>query len=168
MTSTQATAGSATAGLLPVTSDRQNLIEHQTRDVIAMMLDLVRDQLKVPQAMVTLGRERPASVVITAGDVPAEAIEPVLSRICLDAGGRLVVDDTATLDAPLCDEMSSERIGAYLGLALVDAVGRPVGVVCAADTRPRAWSKRDVDTLRGLATVIDTELRTVGIRAEAA
>lgn len=143
-------------------------IDRETRDVVRIMLDLVCDQLSVPQAVVSLGLDRAEGIVITNGGDASEALDPVLARFCLDQGGRLVIDDTRTLDESACPSLSGDALGAYLGLALVDGAGRPLGVLCAVDTAPRRWSKRDIDTLRGLAAVLDTEFRTIGLSARAA
>jgi GAF domain-containing protein len=40
---------------------------------------------------------------------------------------------------------------AYAGIPLVDPSGAVIGVLCAIDDKPRAWSDEDVATLRRLA-----------------
>jgi hypothetical protein len=56
------------------------------------------------------------------------------------------------------DELS---VAAYLGCPLVDSHGHSVGVICAIERSPRAWTANDLDTLRELADTIsrDLELR---------
>lgn len=42
-------------------------------------------------------------------------------------------------------------IAAYAGTAVPDAEGRPLGVLCAVDTRPRDWTEAELATLERLA-----------------
>ncbi|MEM9781553.1 MAG: GAF domain-containing protein [Pseudomonadota bacterium] len=143
-------------------------LDQHTRDVIVIMLDLVREQLDVPVAMVTLGKGHGARVVAARGEDDGEEIDPVLCRMCLESGGMLLLNDTLPLGPPVGEALSADKVRAYLGLPLVDAAGRPFGVVCAYGDEPRNWTKRDVDMLRGLAAVLDTEFRAAGLHARAA
>lgn len=46
----------------------------------------------------------------------------------------------------------------YAGVPLVDQSGYCLGALCAIDTKPRAWTARDVDLLKSLAAQVMTEM----------
>ena len=67
--------------------------------------------------------------------------------------------------APLCladtrehPELSSDRVGAYLGVPLVTADGNVLGAFCVFDEVPRGWSAADQATLTDLAASVGTEI----------
>jgi GAF domain-containing protein len=55
--------------------------------------------------------------------------------------------------------ISDLGVVAYAGMPLTDADGRTLGSLCAIDTRPRAWSKAELEILRDLAEACSSELR---------
>ncbi len=58
------------------------------------------------------------------------------------------------------------RVGAYLGVPLVDTDGQVVGALCAYDAQPRAWAPVDVTVLQELATAVVAELERIALAAE--
>lgn len=146
-------------------------LARETCDVVGFVLDLVREQLDAPVAMLTVldGTGEPVVAVIEGALVGARpgVRAPLLCRRCLDTGGRLVVTDAACLaDLALARRMAAAGMNAYLGITLY-AGGRPVGIVSAADTAARQWTQRDVSVLEGYAAVVEVELRGAMVRRAA-
>ena len=76
----------------------------------------------------------------------------------------LIVDDAREHPLlkhnPAVEEMGSI---AYAGVPLIDAAGHALGTLCVIDSRPRKWSKSQVELLNDLAAsvVSDIALATV-------
>jgi PAS domain S-box-containing protein len=71
----------------------------------------------------------------------------------------LVVRD-ARQDPVLADNLAIDDLGviAYAGFPLHDPDGVPVGSLCAIDTQPRDWTRRELDVLADLAATAAREL----------
>jgi PAS domain S-box-containing protein len=88
--------------------------------------------------------------------------EPLAESLCAvtaSSGTVLVVPDTRA-DVRVRDlpPVTSGRVGAYLGAAMVATDGKVVGELCVYGPEPRAWTDTDVATVRGLAESAVTEL----------
>jgi PAS domain S-box-containing protein len=126
---------------------------------------LARDLLAVPVAAVSLVDDRRERVIGQAGlEAPSGA--PLEVPVADSHGARLLLEGGELL---VEDLRESPSLGALPGLASPGAValaavpiatpdGHQPGVVCVIDRRPRAWSERDLATLRDLAELAATEL----------
>jgi PAS domain S-box-containing protein len=105
---------------------------------------------------------------LPAGEAPRSI--PVGGSICgmvAATGSPLVISDLDAdprvgLDAP----MRAWGVRAYAGVPLVTAQGHALGVLCAADIRPRDWSPEVLSALRDLAALAVTEIEWRRSQAE--
>ncbi|AGZ39509.1 SpoIIE family protein phosphatase [Actinoplanes friuliensis] len=67
----------------------------------------------------------------------------------------------ARIYAQVRDNLAIPELGvvAYAGMPLTDADGRTLGSLCAIDTKPRAWTRAELETLNDLAEACSSELR---------
>jgi PAS domain S-box-containing protein len=78
-------------------------------------------------------------------------------------GDILVIADT---DKEPLSAGRQVRAKAYAGVPLVNDDGQILGTLCAMDYQPRAWTPRDIDTLKALASAVMSEIqRRVAERA---
>ncbi|MBP0614801.1 sensor histidine kinase [Jiella mangrovi] len=72
----------------------------------------------------------------------------------------LVVED-ARKDPLVRDNLAIPDLGviAYLGVPIVVDDGHVLGSFCAIDSKPRVWSSEDIETLRTIATGVESEIR---------
>lgn len=86
-------------------------------------------------------------------------IRDSLCSVTMASGGTLRVDDTRrhewTSGLP---PVVSGGVAAYLGVALRDPDGRPVGALCVFDENPRQWLDDDEALLTDLAELVTREL----------
>jgi GAF domain-containing protein len=75
--------------------------------------------------------------------------------------GEAKVFPDARIYAQVRDNLAIPELGvvAYAGMPLTDGDGRTLGSLCAIDTRPRAWTKAELEILRDLAEACSSELR---------
>lgn len=119
--------------------------------------------LAAPVALVSLidrDRQVIASQVGLAEPWASRREVPLTHSLCQHAvarGGPLVVPD-ARADATLADAaLAALGVVAYVGVP-VHAQGQPIGVVCAIDHAPRAWSDAQLALLQRLAAIAAREL----------
>ncbi|CCG05723.1 SpoIIE family protein phosphatase [Blastococcus saxobsidens] len=103
-------------------------------------------------------------VAAGTGDAAVGCTGPLEESLCtvtaaLPAGDALVVTD-ARCDARVNDlpPVRNGVVGSYLGTALTDAAGRPIGALCVFDPEPRPWATSEIALLRQLAASVVTEL----------
>jgi diguanylate cyclase (GGDEF)-like protein/PAS domain S-box-containing protein len=119
--------------------------------VVAWLLD-------VPSATVSLvddDRQVFAGMCGITGGAAEERGTPIEDSVCQHpvATGRPLIVTDARENELLRDNAAVRERGvvAYAGIPLVDPSGAVIGVLCAIDDKPRAWSDEDVATLRRLA-----------------
>ncbi|MEA2228540.1 MAG: hypothetical protein QOF04_2170, partial [Solirubrobacteraceae bacterium] len=92
---------------------------------------------------------------------------PLSHSFCQHAvitGRPLIIADART--SPLLRDnpaIRDQRVIAYAGIPLVDGDGNTLGVLCAIDHEPRAWTDDDVTTLRRLAQRAIEEITALGM-----
>lgn len=151
-------AAVAATGLLdaPVDAALERLVRHTAR------------LIGVPTAVLSLVDDRRQFIAAACGlDGPAAAARelPVAQSFCAQGVGRdapLVIED-ARADERWADHPATTELGvvAYCGVPLRTPDGHTVGVLCAADGVPRAWSADDVRLLADLAA---TAAASIGLR----
>ncbi len=82
------------------------------------------------------------------------------------AGPLEVVDAAADVRVAHLPGVTAGRVGAYLGVPLVDADGQVVGALCVCDEQPRVWAPIGVTVLQELATAVVAELERIALAAE--
>jgi PAS domain S-box-containing protein len=124
--------------------------------------------LGVPTVVISLveaERQYFKSVASSIGALP-HGWNPLNATFCQDVvakGEVLSVPDTEK--EPLVAGRQV-RAKAYLGVPLVNDDKQVLGTLCAMDYQPRAWSARDVDTLKALGAAVMSEIqRRVAERA---
>lgn len=130
--------------------------------------------LEAPVALVSLvDRDRLyfASQVGLAEPWASRRETPLTHSFCQHAvarDGPLVVTDTRT-DATLAIDAALAALGvvAYAGVP-IHVQGQPIGVVCAIDHVPRAWSDAQLASLRRLAAIATRELERRHLDAQLA
>ncbi|WP_299954054.1 SpoIIE family protein phosphatase [uncultured Modestobacter sp.] len=127
---------------------------------------LVRASLDVPVALVTFVSDQ-EQVFPGALGLPepwqTSRSTPLSHSFCqhvVRSGEPLVVTDART-EPLVAENLAVPDLGviAYAGAPITDARGRVVGSLCAIDSRPRAWSDRDLAVLADLAGAVSSELR---------
>ena len=93
---------------------------------------------------------------------------PLLEGFCKyvrDHGRQLIVDDvrndTGIATHPLVIELD---VKSYAGWHVPGADGRPIGVLCAMDDRPREWTSAELTVLMELAHECGPTVRDVAAR----
>jgi GAF domain-containing protein len=86
-----------------------------------------------------------------------------LSQFVFASGQLLIIEDTRRqrlgYDAALVDGMTDDvSVAAYAGVPLITLGGHVVGAFCMIDSRPRTWTKEDLDMLNDLANLITVEV----------
>ncbi|MCZ2858909.1 SpoIIE family protein phosphatase [Blastococcus sp. VKM Ac-2987] len=98
------------------------------------------------------------------GGVDVGSTGPLQESLCtvtaaLPPGEALVVTDARSDDRVSgLPPVRAGTVGSYLGVALTDAAGCPVGALCVFDPEPRPWAPSEIATLRQLASSVMTEL----------
>jgi GAF domain-containing protein len=127
---------------------------------------LVKRLLDVPVALVSLVDDErqffPGQVgLVEPWDTKRET--PLTHSFCQHVviEGEAKVFPDARIYAQVRDNLAIPDLGvvAYAGMPLTDADGRTLGSLCAIDTKPRAWTKAELETLRDLAQACSSELR---------
>jgi GAF domain-containing protein len=127
---------------------------------------LVKRLLDVPVALVSLVDDErqffPGQVGLPEPwDIKRET--PLTHSFCqyVVIEGEAKVFPDARIYAQVRDNLAIPDLGvvAYAGIPLTDADGRTLGSLCAIDTKPRAWTKAELETLRDLAEACSSELR---------
>jgi diguanylate cyclase (GGDEF)-like protein/PAS domain S-box-containing protein len=132
--------------------------------IVAWMLD-------VPAATISLvddHRQIFAGMCGITGRAAEERGTPLEESVCqhpVATGRPLIVSDARENELLRDNPSVRERdVVAYAGIPLVDPSGAVIGVICAIDHEPRAWTEEDVTTLRRLARRAIDE---IAARAEA-
>lgn len=150
----------ARTGLLDVPEDQR--LQRITRLVTAL--------LGAPVSMVTLVDAERQFFAASDGlpeQLAAMRQSPLEYSFCKHVVAeerRVVIEDT-TLDPRTLDNPAVTILGvrAYAGIPLHAADGQPLGTLCVADRRSRAWTAAELEVLEDLAGLASTELA----RAEA-
>lgn len=127
---------------------------------------LVKRLLDVPVALVSLVDDKhqffPGQVGL-AEPWATERETPLTHSFCQHVviEGDAKVFPDARIYAQVRDNLAIPDLGvvAYAGMPLTDADGRTLGSLCAIDTKPRAWTKADLQTLHDLSQACSSELR---------
>jgi GAF domain-containing protein len=127
---------------------------------------LVKRLLGVPVALVSLVDEQrqffPGQVGL-AEPWDGKRETPLSHSFCqyVVVEGQPKVFPDARIYAQVRDNLAIPELGviAYAGMPLTDADGRTLGSLCAIDTKPRAWSKDELEILHDLAEACSSELR---------
>ncbi len=137
----------------PADSALQRLVQHTAR------------LIGVPTAIVGLIDERRHFIAAEcglSGWPAATRALPLTHSLCahgVRAGAPLVIEDTRA-DERWADHPATTELGvvAYCGVPLRVPGGQTVGMLCASDGVPRAWTAEDVELLSDLAAVVAAEL----------
>ena len=119
--------------------------------------ELAARVLHVPIVSLSLVGPRHGVIMSSAG-LPAPLVLLLAHRFSRHVAASrrpLVIDDAR--EHPLGANAPAVRDGlvtAYAGVPLFDAGGRTVGTLCAMDTRPRAWTREQLDRLYDVAWVL--------------
>jgi serine phosphatase RsbU (regulator of sigma subunit) len=127
---------------------------------------LVARVLAVPVAMVSLveaDRQVFPGMVGLAEPWATSRQTPLSHSLCqhvTTSGSPFVLPD-ARLNDRTCTSRAVDDLGvvAYAGMPLTDGEGHVLGSLCAIDSRPRAWSPRELADLEDLAAACSGELR---------
>ncbi|MGX5653606.1 SpoIIE family protein phosphatase [Geodermatophilus nigrescens] len=104
-----------------------------------------------------------AGVVDGPAPVPPPRRLPLSGSLCqqvVTSAAPLMVADVGA-HAPVRDDPTwgGLPVGAYAGAPLTDAEGAVVGVLCAVDGRPRAWTAEDAEALDDVAAACSTAVQ---------
>lgn len=127
---------------------------------------LVTSVLGVPVALVSLvepTRQVFPGMVGLAEPWAARRATPLTHSLCqhvVTEGAPLILED-AREDARTCTSLAIGDLGVvgYAGMPLTDSDGHVLGSLCAIDTKPRHWSRGDLNDLEDLAAACSAELR---------
>ena len=127
---------------------------------------LVKRLLDVPIALISLVDDErqffPGQVGL-AEPWDAKRETPLSHSFCQHVviEGEAKVFPDARIYAQVRNNLAIPDLGvvAYAGMPLTDADGRTLGSLCAIDTKPRAWTKMELQTLHDLSQACSSELR---------
>ncbi|RSM51821.1 stage II sporulation protein E [Actinoplanes sp. ATCC 53533] len=127
---------------------------------------LVKRLLGVPIALISLVDDErqffPGQVGL-AEPWDAKRETPLTHSFCQHVviEGAAKVFPDARIYAQVRNNLAIPDLGvvAYAGMPLTDADGRTLGSLCAIDTKPRAWTKAELETLHDLSQACSSELR---------
>ena len=127
---------------------------------------LVKRLLGVPVALISLVDDKrqffPGQVGL-AEPWDAKRETPLSHSFCQHVviEGEAKVFPDARIYAQVRDNLAIPDLGviAYAGMPLTDADGRTLGSLCAIDTKPRAWTRTELQTLHDLSQACSSELR---------
>jgi PAS domain S-box-containing protein len=148
------------------------LLDSLPEESFDRLLHLFRNAIDAPIALVTLvDQDRQFFKGESGLHEPWATMRqtPLTHSVCqhvVDAAGPFVVSD-ARIVPDLRDNLAITEIGvvAYAGVPIRAESGHVLGAVCAIDTKPREWSARDLELLRGVQGAVHRELE---LRAEVA
>jgi hypothetical protein len=127
---------------------------------------LAAEVLNAPMALVSLideDRQFLKSCIGIEEPLASERETPLSHSFCQHAVAQrqpLIVED-AREHPVLKHNPAVEESGtiAYAGVPLIDAAGHALGTLCVIDTRPRQWTKHQVELLGDLAASVVTEIQ---------
>jgi GAF domain-containing protein len=127
---------------------------------------LVKRLLNVPVALVSLVDDErqffPGQVGL-GEPWDAKRETPLSHSFCqhVVVEGQPKVFPDARIYAQVRDNLAIPDLGvvAYAGMPLTDADGRTLGSLCAIDTKPRAWTRAELEILHDLSQACSSELR---------
>ena len=142
------------------------LLDTPSEEAFDRLTRLVTRVLGVPVALVTLvdgERQFFKSCVGLPEPWASKRGTPLTHSFCqyiVETGEPLVIDD-AREHPQLRENLAIPDLGviAYAGIPLTMADGQTLGTFCAIDTKPRRWSKSELETLRDLAASAATEVQ---------
>lgn len=145
-----------------------------TEESFDRLTRLASDFLNVPVALISLVDERRQFFKSCVGlSEPLATIRetPLTHSFCkhvVTSHRPLIIED-AKLHTLVCDNPAVSEFGvrAYAGMPLVTDEGRVLGSFCVLDTKPRKWTKNELDTLKDLAGAVTSEINLRQARNEA-
>ena len=139
-----------------------DLLDTPAEPAFDLITSLVALTLQVPVAMVTLvDTDRQwfkSSVGVDERSAPREfsfCAHTILQRV------PLIVADTCN-DARFRDNpmvAGEPHVRFYAGVPVVTSLGHAIGTLCAVDFEPRTLTRREIDTLVALASVVSKEVQ---------
>jgi len=132
------------------------------QDAFDRITRLAQRLLDVEFAVISLVQADRQLIVCGLGDGDEAPRELPLNRswcrFVVASGEVLVVDDT--LESPLLNGMPGLRadLRSYAGQPLTDGVGKVIGTLCVAGTRPRLWGADELQALGDLAAMAQSEI----------
>lgn len=142
------------------------LLPAASEEAFERFVRLVRHQLSVPVALVTLVSAE-EQVFPGAAGLPepyqSRRRTPLSHSFCqhvVASSEPLVIEDAR--HHPLVEHnlaVPDLHVVAYAGMPLVDADGRVIGSLCAIDSQPRRWTDTDLAVLTDLAGACSSELQ---------
>ncbi len=136
---------------------------HEARDkrVFDRLTRLVSALLEAPVSLLLIRDEDQLLFASFVGpDDPWSTLTefPLKDAYCqfaIGARAPFVVEDSRK-DPRLCDlpRTAALDVVAYLGVPLLTAADYPIGILCAIDFEPRAWTERDVTVVEALAGTV--------------
>lgn len=127
---------------------------------------LVAEIIGVPVSLVSLlepGRQIFPGMIGLDDPWAAARETPLTHSLCrhvVSTRAPLILDDVRT-DERTRDSLAIRDMGVvgYAGMPLTDSDGHVLGSLCAIDTRPRQWTRREQALLEDLAAACSAELR---------
>ena len=145
---------------------RAGLLDTQAEEIFDRGVRLATKLLGTPVSLLSLvDRNRQFFKAQQGLPEPYSAARetPLSHSFCkhvVDSGELLVIEDAR--EHPLvADNLAIPDLNviAYLGVPIVTADGHVLGSFCAIDTEPRHWTSEDIETLRTIATGVESEIR---------
>ena len=127
---------------------------------------LVAETLGVPVALVSLAEADwqvfPGQVGLaepSASSCQTALVHSLCQRVAATGSPLVLADARQDEQARGSEAISEPGMIAYAGMPLTDSDGHVLGSLCAVDTKPRAWSPRELARLADLAAACCAELR---------
>ncbi|MET1072966.1 MAG: SpoIIE family protein phosphatase, partial [Umezawaea sp.] len=160
------TASAALCDPVRLQALRDTGLDMSSDSVMERFVAMVRVQLRVPVALVSLvepDRQVFPGMLGLPEPWASERQTPLSHSFCqhvVTSGESLVLDDARESERVRGNLAISELgVVAYAGMPLTTADGQVLGSLCAIDTVPRQWTEDELATLADLAAMCTTELR---------
>lgn len=141
------------------------LLDSAPEPIFDQLTALVTKILRVPVALISLVDGKRQFFKSQCGlpePVATDRETPLSHSLCQHVvvqGDALIISDARA--HPLSRENLAVRdlgVVAYAGMPLHDAEGNALGALCAIDSRPREWTREELEILRTLASQVMAEI----------
>ncbi len=163
---------SATAGQRRAALQTAGLLDAAPERIFDQVTRLAAGVLQTPFSLLTvIDQERQFFVSDYGLSEPLRSARqsPLWSSYCrwvIDGEAPVVIQDAEY--NPLVSGIGACKEGfvAYLGTPVHDRDGTVIASLCVADSKPRAWTSRDLLTLQGIARLLKREFENRAIQAD--
>lgn len=145
------------------------LLDSPPEDAFGRLARLASRILEAPVALLTFVDDRREFIKAETGaqaqlnGVRELGLQYSLCKHIVAGGAPLVLEDARESEHRASAAVTELGVIAYAGVPLIDSRDHALGALCVVDSKPRAWTGAEVETLRELAAIAvgEIELRVL-------